>query len=61
MHLSTARHEDLLGKSCTAHYLHIKQLYALEEHLTVKVTFTLKKSSLNSTSLSRTSPQHALS
>ena len=40
---------------------HIKRLYAPEEIKTLKVAFVLTKVSLNPSSLSRTSPLHALS
>jgi len=60
MHLPTAGFESFLGSSCTAQFSHIKRLYALEEHKVFKVAHGLKKVSLNPSSLSRTSPQHAL-
>ena len=47
--------------NCVAQFSHIKRLYALEEFKTLKVAFALTKVSLNPSSLSRTSPLHALS
>lgn len=61
MHLPTNGYEDMLGEMCTAFFSHIKRLYAMEEHKTLKVAFSLKKASLNPSSIARTSPQHALS
>ena len=46
--------------NCVAQFSHIKRLYALEEFKTLKVAFVLTKVSLNPSSLSRTSPLHAL-
>ena len=43
----------------TPYFFHIKHLHALEEHNTLKVAYALKKHSLNSSGISRTSPQHA--
>ena len=61
MNVPTAGYEYILGKSCKASFAHVKQLYALEEHKTLKIAHTLKKSSLNHSSIARTSPLHALS
>ena len=61
MHLPTDDYEHTLGDSCTAFFLHIKRLYALEEHKPLKIACKLKKASLNPSGIARTSPQHALS
>ena len=53
-------YEDILGKSCTPCFSHIKHLYALEEHKILKVAYALKKHFLNPNGISRTSPQHAI-
>ena len=58
--IPTTGYEDVLGKSCTSCFSHIKHLYALEEHTILKVAYALKKHFLNHSEISRTSPQHAL-
>ena len=57
--IPTTAYEDVLEKSCTPYFPHIKHLHALEEHNTLKVAYALKKHSLNPSGISRTSPQHA--
>ena len=61
MHLPCTGHESVLGDFCVAEFSHIKRLYALEEHKTLKIAHKLKKNSLNPSSIARTSPLHALS
>ena len=60
MHLPAKDFETLFGKSCMAQFSQIKHLYALEEDKLLKISFALKKVSLNPSSLACTSPQHAL-
>ena len=60
MHLPSG-HESVFGDHCVAEFSHIKWLYALEEHLTLKIAHKLKKSSLNPSSIAKTSPLHAFS
>ena len=61
MHILTSGFETILGSSCLGLFSLMKQLYALEEHKTLKVAHTLKKASLNPNNLAKTSPQHAIS
>ena len=58
MHIPTSGFETVFGLSCLGLFSHIKQLYALEEHKTLKVAHTLKKASLNPSNLAKTSPQY---
>ena len=60
MHISTVGFEAVLGSPCLGLFTHIKQLYALEEHKSLKVAHALKKASLNPSNVARTSPKHAL-
>jgi len=61
LNIPTSGFETILGESCHANFNHIKRLYAIEEHKSLKVAHALKKVSLNPSNVSRTSPQHALS
>ena len=61
MHIPTSGFETILGSPCLGLFSHIKQLYHLEEHKTLKVAHTLKKVSLNPSNVAKTSPQHAIS
>ena len=61
MNLPTDGFEDIIGDTCIASFDHIKKLYAHEEDKALKVSFALKKISLNPNNIARTSPQHALS
>ena len=61
MAIPTSGFEDVLGESCQAHFNHIKHLYALEEHKSLKIAHALKKVSFNPSNVARTSPQHASS
>ena len=61
LHIPTSGFETILGSSCLGLFSLMKQLYALEEHKTLKVAHTLKKASLNLSNLAKTSPQHAIS
>ena len=58
--IPTTSFEDVIGQCCIPSFTHIKHLYALEEHKTLKVAYALKKQSLNTNGISRTSPHHAL-
>ena len=58
--IPTSGFETTLGNSCKGHFSHIKKLYAMEEHKTLKIAHALKKVSLNPSNVARTSPQHAL-
>ena len=60
MHLSSG-HESVLGDHCVAKFSHIKRLYQLEEYKTFKMAHTLKKSSLNPSSIAKTFSLHAFS
>ena len=61
MHPPCQGHHKILGSACSANFKHIIKLYALEEHKSLKVAHSLKKVSLNPSSVARTSPMHALS
>ena len=61
MHIPTTGFEDIIGDRCTASFDHIKRLYAIEEDKTLQVAYSLKRVSLNPSSIARISPQHALS
>jgi len=61
MAIPTRRFESILGESCKTNFNHIKQLYALEEHKSLKIAHALKKVLLNPSNVAKTSPQHALS
>ena len=56
MHPPATSHEHIFGDSCVAEVSHITHLFALEEHKTLKIAHKLKQSSLNPSSISRTSP-----
>jgi len=60
MTIPTDGFEAILGASCHPNFAHIKRLYAIEEHKSLKIAHSLKKVSLNPSNVSRTSPQHAL-
>ena len=60
MHLPS-NHESVLGDHCEDEFSHIKRLYTLEEHKTLKMAHKLKKSSSNPSSIAKISPLHALS
>ena len=60
MNIPTSNFESLLGSPCLGLYSNIKQLYALEEHKTLKIAHSLKKASLNPSNVAKTSPMHAL-
>ena len=61
MTIPTSGLEFVLGNSCRANFAHIKRLYAIEEHKSLKIAHALKKGSLNPSNVAKTSPQHALS
>ena len=61
MHIPEIPDDNVFGAKCVAQFSHLKQLYAIEEHKPRKVAHSLKKASLNPSSIARTSPQHALS
>ena len=61
MNNPAAGFENILGTTCTAYFSSVKRLYAIEEDKALKVASKMKKSSLNSSSIAKTSPQHALS
>ena len=61
MHLPSTGYEAISGDFCVAEFSHIKRLYALEKHKTLKIAHKLKKNSLNPRSIARTSPLHAFS
>ena len=58
---NSADAQHMLGEQCIAQFEHVKRLYALEEHKTLKIAFTQKKASLNPSNIARTSPLHASS
>ena len=58
--IPTTGHEELLGNTCFPKFSHIKHLYSLEENKALKIAHVLKKDSLNPSSISRTSPKHAI-
>ena len=60
MHIPTNGFESLLGSPCLRLFSNIKHIYALEEHKSLKVAHSLKKSSLNPSNIAKTSPQHAI-
>ena len=53
-------YEAILGYPCLELFGDIKQLYALEEHKSLKVARALMKSSLNPIIVAKTSPQPAI-
>ena len=61
MNIPTTGHENIFGEKCLACFAHIKRLYALEEGKTLKIAHSLRKASLDPSSIARTSPLHALS
>ena len=60
MNLPTSGHENIPGENCLASFAHIKHLYALDEGKILKIAHSLRKASLNPSSIARTSPPHAL-
>ena len=60
MYPPTLGHEHILGDKCIAQFAHLKQPYQIEKEKTLKIAHALKKVSFNSSSIARTSPQHAL-
>jgi len=61
MSVPTNGYEHIFGEKCLALFSHIKRLHALEEGKTLKIAHSLRKASLNPSSIARTSPLHALS
>ena len=57
--IPTHANEDILGKTCSPCFSHLKHVYAIEEHKPLKIAHALKKVSLNPSGIARTSPQHA--
>ena len=60
-HCKTGYRSHKANKSCKPNFAHLKKLYALEKHKSLKVAHALKKASLNPSNIAKTSPQHALS
>ena len=60
MYIPTSGFETILGSPCLRLFSHIKQLYHLEEHKTLKVAYTLKKVSLNPSNVAKTTLEHAI-
>ena len=56
----TLCHEYIHGNKCSTQFVHLKQLYHIEEGKPLKVAHALKKVSLNPSSIAKTSPQHVL-
>ena len=57
--IPTNGHENLVGSGCFPSFSHLRHVYALEESKVLKIARVLKKSSLNPSSIARTSPHHA--
>ena len=62
MHIPEIPGDDRVFKEkCVAQFSHIKLLFAIEEHKPLKVAYSLKKTSLNPSTIARTLSYHALS
>ena len=61
MHIPSHGHNEVLESPCFANFQHVIKLYGLEESKPLKVAHSLKKVSLNPSSIARISPSHALS
>ena len=59
LNIPTNGHKNLICSSCFPSFSHLRHVYALEESKVLKFAHVLKKSSLNPSSIARTSPHQA--